>query len=412
MKQRALFLVLAFIFFEWLDFSLYLYLAKSVFAKEFFPASNYSLILSFTLFAAAYFARPLGGWFFGRAADLNGRRHPMLLSAALMGIATLGICILPNYQQIGLAATWGLLLLRIAQALALGGEINTSAMFLVEHHPTKPLIAGGLVAVSSALGMFVGGSLASLLQLINFEQAWRVVFAIVGLLSLWICRLRKQLTESPEFQKNYAKEIYPWRPYWQGLVNIAAMGVFVSVMVYICNVFWVSFAVDQQFMTRTQCSWLGSLAQFISAALALPVAYFSRPQYAYRLIQVSMLILMLTAPLLFHFTTLHYRSATLLFLLAYALSNSLLCAALYYFLYLQLPSQYRCRGVSTIWALAASVGAISLPLAEQAKIMGVLWLPGMFVSITACVCLMLLHFSHENSKPLLAAWRPSLPVAD
>lgn len=144
-------------FFEWLDFSLYLYLARSVFAKEFFPASNYSLMLSFALFAAAYFARPLGGWLFGRAADLNGRRHPMLLSAALMGMATLGICLLPNYQQIGLAATWGLLLLRIAQALALGGEINTSAMFLVEHYRRKPLIAGGLVAVSSALGMFMGG---------------------------------------------------------------------------------------------------------------------------------------------------------------------------------------------------------------------------------------------------------------
>ncbi|OCH99415.1 hypothetical protein A8135_06940 [Legionella jamestowniensis] len=412
MKQRALFLVLALIFFEWLDFSLYLYLARSVFAKEFFPASNYSLMLSFALFAAAYFARPLGGWLFGRAADLNGRRHPMLLSAALMGMATLGICLLPNYQQIGLAATWGLLLLRIAQALALGGEINTSAMFLVEHYRRKPLIAGGLVAVSSALGMFMGGALASFLQFIDYEQAWRAIFAIVGVLSLWVCRLRKQLTESPEFQTSSSKEVFSWRPHWQGLINIAAMGIFVSVMVYICNIFWVSFAVDQQFMTKAQCTWIGSLAQFISAALALPVAYFSRPYQVFRLIQASMLILIPTAPLLFHFTALHYETATLLLLTTYALSNSLLCAALYYFLYLQLPPQYRCRGVSTVWALAASIGAISLPLAEQAKIMGALWFPGLFVSITALVCLVLLHFSNEVNKQPARIWRQVFSSVD
>ncbi|CEK12199.1 MFS transporter [Legionella hackeliae] len=412
MKKRALFLVLALVFFEWLDFSLYLYLAGAVFAKEFFPASNYSLMLSFALFAAAYFARPIGGWLFGREADLNGRRHPMLLSAALMGVAMLGICLLPGYEQIGLWATWGLLLLRITQALALGGEINTSAMFLVEHSPGKPLIAGGLVAASAALGMFMGGALASLLQWFSLNHAWRVVFAVVGGLSLWVCCLRKQLTESPEFQKNQSKAIHPWQHHWRGLVNIAAMGIFVSVMVYICNVFWVSFAVDKQFMTKLQCAWMGSFAQLISALLALPIAYFSRPQHVYRLIQGSMVILMIVAPMLFHFTASHQTIAVLFSLSGYALSNSLLCAALYYFLYLQLPPKYRCRGVSTVWALAASVGAISLPLAEQAKLVGALWLPGLFVSTVALICLILLHFSAFSGKKRTNSLPTALPIID
>ncbi|KTC85025.1 MFS transporter [Legionella brunensis] len=400
MKRSALVLVLALVFLEWLDFTLYLYLAKSVFAKEFFPASNYSLLLSFALFAGAYFARPVGGWLFGREADLNGRRVPMVFSAALMGIATLGICILPSYSQIGIWATWGLLLLRIAQALAIGGEINTSAMFLVEHHPHKPLMAGGMVAASGALGMFVGGAFASILQTMNFHNAWRVVFAIVGSVSLWVCRLRKQLAESPEFQKSQPKEATPWQKHWRGLLNIAAMGTFVSVMVYICNIFWVSFAIDNQLMTKVQCAWIGSLAQFSSAMLALPIAYFSQPKHAYRLVQASMVVLIIAAPLLFYWTAYHDKIGVMLSLLGYVLANGLLCAALYYFLYLQLPSRYRCRGVSTVWALAASIGAISLPVAEQAKMAGAIWAPGLFVSIAAILCLTLLALSNQAKKPL------------
>ncbi|WED42968.1 MFS transporter [Legionella cardiaca] len=396
MRRSALLLVLALVFLEWLDFTLYLYLAKSVFAKEFFPASDYSLLLSFALFAGAYFARPVGGWLFGREADLNGRRLPMVLSAALMGMATLGICLLPGYAQVGLWATWGLLLLRIAQALAIGGEINTSAMFLVEHHPTKPLLAGGMVAASGALGMFMGGAIASVLQVTNFHDAWRLVFAIVGGLSLWVCRLRKQLAESPEFQKKQPHTQYQWRNHWRGLLNIAAMGTFVSVMVYICNVFWVSFAIDSQLMSKVQCAWAGSIAQFAAAFIALPIAYYSQPKHCYRLVQSSMLILMITAPLLFYFTAQQSKAGVLFSLLGYVLADGLLCAALYYFLYLQLPSQYRCRGVSTVWALAASIGALSLPLAEQAKMAGALLGPGLFVSATAIACLVLLHFSREK----------------
>lgn len=189
MKQKALILVLALVFLEWLDFSLYLYLAKSVFAAKFFPLSVYSLELTFALFAAAYFARPVGGWLFGRKADLSGRRNPMVFSAALMGLATLGIALLPGYAQIGLWATWGLLLLRMAQGLALGGEINTSAMFLVEHHPQRPLLAGSLVAAGGAFGMFIGSALATLLQYISqyrcrgVSTIWAVAagFGAVGL---------------------------------------------------------------------------------------------------------------------------------------------------------------------------------------------------------------------------------------
>ena len=402
MKRTALFLVLSLVFLEWLDFSLYLYLAKVVFANEFFPVSANSLMLTFALFAAGYLARPFGGWLFGRQADLTGRRKPMVFSAALMGLATIGICVLPGYAQIGLLATWGLLVLRIAQGLALGGEINTSAMFLVEHHSHNPLIAGSFAAISGALGMFVGGVLAALVQYTTVSWTWRVVFAVVGGLSLWVCRKRKQLQESPEFRyEPVQKGFAVWRLHWRGLLNIATVGVYVSVTVYICNVFWVSFAIDTQLWSSVQCTWTGSFAQLASALLALIIARFAKREWNSYLLQASMLTTAFSAPMLFYFTSQNLAYMVLLSLLGYVLANALICSSLFYFLYLQLPPHCRCRGVSTIWALAASVGAFSLPFAQQMVTFAhYYWFPGLWVSIIAMMALASLRLNHPFQNNL------------
>lgn len=388
MKKSALLLVLALVFLEWLDFSLYLYLAKSIFASQFFPASSFSLTLSFGLFTVAYFARPLGGWLFGGRADNFGRRSPMIASSALMGFATIAICLLPSYAQIGLWAAWGLLILRALQGLALGGEINTSAMFLVEHHPKRPLLAGSFVAASGAAGMFTGAAFAALLSFSGFDNAWRLVFALIGGLSLWVCCLRKQLKESPEFKKHKSLPITHWWLYWRGLWHIAVAGLFVSVSVYMCNVFWVSFAIDNALWGKTQCVWIGALAQLASALLALPIAWFSKPFWAQGLMRLSMMIMIATAPVLFYCTNNHCLIGVIVALMGYVLANGLLCAALYYFLYQQLPALCRCQGVSLVWAIAASIGTISLPLSQQAISYGLTWFPGALVSLIAILCLL------------------------
>ncbi|MBL7481275.1 MFS transporter [Legionella bononiensis] len=383
MNRKALLVVIALVFLEWLDFSLYLYLAKSVFAKNFFPPSNYSLMLSFALFATAFLARPLGGWLFGRSADGYGRRTPLIFSAALMGMATIGIALLPGYEVIGISATWGLLLLRIAQGLALGGEINNSAMFLVEHQSHKPLIAGSFVAASGAAGMFLGGATAALVQSAPIDGLWRVIFVLVGLLSLWVCSLRKKLTESPEFIANKSPIRQIIREEWPGIINISIMGAFVSVTVYICNAFWVSYATDQGIGSPVVCAWAGSIAQLMSALLALPIARYTPPTKVLFLLRNSMIAAFFGAPVLFMFTASGSVTGVLLGLVFYVMANGLLCSALYYFLYLQLPAQYRCRGVSTVWAISASLGAISLPAAEQAHIHHMTWLAPLWVSFIA-----------------------------
>ncbi len=391
MNRKALHIVLALVFLEWLDFSLYLYLAKSVFANTFFPPSNYNLVLSFTLFATAFLARPLGGWFFGRSADSTGRRMPLIISAAMMGLATIAIALLPDYSIIGISATWGLLILRIAQGLALGGEINNSAMFLVEHQSRNPLVAGSYVAACGAGGMFVGGAIAALLQMAQINGLWRVMFLVLGFISLRVCQLRKKLQESPEFTPNQTKIRQIIKEQKTGIINIALLGVFVSVTVYICNAYWVSYATDKGVWSPIGCAWAGSIAQLLSALLALPIARLCHPSQVRQLLHASMLGGFIGAPLLFLFTAYGSVPGVLLGLSLYVITNALLCSSMYYFLYLQLPAKYRCRGVSTVWALAASIGAISLPLAEQANLHQMPWLAPLWVSSVAFIAFLLLY---------------------
>lgn len=382
MKRPIVLTVLAVNFLEWLEFSLYLYMAKSVFAREFFPSSSHSLMLTFAVFAAGYLARPLGGWVFGRAADLNGRRKPMMLTAGLMGMAMLGICLLPGYALIGAVATWLLLLFRLLQGLALGGEINTSAIYMIEHHNKNPMLAGSLVATFGALGMFFGGVLAALIQYSDVGWLWRVVFAAVGCISLWVSSLRKQLSESPEFDGRQNLTVKAlWQRHWQGMVNIAAVGAFVSVTVYICNIFWLAFAAQLQMWPNVLCVWIAAFAQLGSALIAIPIARAAEPRQGQQLLQLSMLTIAISAPLLFYFTLHKLSFGIWLGLSGYVVGNGLLCASFYYFLYQQLPTQYRCRGTSIIWALAASIGALALPIAQQAVAASHLyWVPGVIVS--------------------------------
>lgn len=330
----------------------------------------------------------------------------MIFSAALMGLATIGMCFLPSYAQIGLLATWGLLLLRMAQGLAIGGEVNTSAMFLVEHNPQRPLFTGSLVAVSCALGMFIGGACATVLSYFSYANAWRFVFAAVGLLSLWVCGLRKKLRESPEFiAKPLEHSVVRWRQHGRGLINVFVMGIYVSITVYICNIFWVSYAIDCQLWSRTSCVAVATVAQLLSALIAIPIGLLARSSQVYRLLHASMIVLCITAPLLFYSTTIQNTPAVFASLLGYAMGNGLLSSSLFYFLYLQLPVNLRCRGVSTFWAIAASFGASTLPLAQHLVSKGILWFPGVLVSIVAVGALLLCRRCEKHKQNRLCERR-------
>ena len=122
--------------FEWYDFFIYGTLA-AIIGRLFFPAGNETLqfLLALASFAVGFGFRPLGAVLFGYLGDRLGRKYTFLITITLMGVATAGVGLVPSYAAIGMAAPVILILLRIAQGLALGGEYGGAAIYVAEHAP-------------------------------------------------------------------------------------------------------------------------------------------------------------------------------------------------------------------------------------------------------------------------------------
>ncbi len=194
--------------FEWYDFYLYGLLA-TIISAQFFSGVNETtgFIFALAAFAAGFAVRPFGAIFFGRIGDMVGRKNTFLVTMGLMGLSTFVVGLLPSYASIGVAAPIMLLVMRLIQGLALGGEYGGAATYVAEHAPNnKRGLYTSFIQTTATLGLF-----AALLVVIGTrtwlgEEAfkdwgWRVPFLISIVLlavSMWI---RMQLNESPVFQK-------------------------------------------------------------------------------------------------------------------------------------------------------------------------------------------------------------------
>jgi MFS family permease len=194
--------------FEWYDFYLYGSLAV-FFGGLFFPKTNPTaqLLSSLAVFGAGFAVRPLGAFVFGYLGDLIGRKYTFLVTMATMGLSTAFVGFLPTYASIGLVAPLLLVLLRLAQGLALGGEYGGAATYVAEHTADSERgYRTAFVQTTATLGFFLSMGVIGSLRVLVGEDAfkswgWRVPFLLSFVLlgvSLYI-RLRMQ--ESPLFAK-------------------------------------------------------------------------------------------------------------------------------------------------------------------------------------------------------------------
>ncbi|MBQ0933107.1 MHS family MFS transporter [Ideonella sp. 4Y16] len=194
--------------FEWYDFYLYGSLA-AIIAKQFFAGLDPTSAFIFALlaFAAGFIVRPFGALVFGRLGDMIGRKYTFLVTILIMGLSTFIVGILPNYASIGVAAPVILIVLRLLQGLALGGEYGGAATYVAEHSPHgKRGAYTAWIQTTATLGLFL--SLMVILGTRTFtgEEAfaqwgWRVPFIVSIVLlgiSVWI---RLSMNESPAFKK-------------------------------------------------------------------------------------------------------------------------------------------------------------------------------------------------------------------
>jgi hypothetical protein len=199
--------------FEWYDFYLYGSLA-AIISKQFFAGvsnANTAFIFALLAFAAGFAVRPFGAIVFGRIGDMVGRKVTFLLTIMIMGLSTTVVGLLPGYAKIGVAAPVLLILMRLLQGLALGGEYGGAATYVAEHAPHgKRGAYTSWIQTTATLGLFL-----SLLVILGCRTAlgteqfeawgWRIPFLVSLILlgvSVWI---RLKLNESPLFQQMKAQ---------------------------------------------------------------------------------------------------------------------------------------------------------------------------------------------------------------
>ena len=193
---------------EWYDFYIFGSLA-GVIGKHLFPSDSgaSALINTLAIFAAGFIVRPFGALFFGRLGDLIGRKYTFLLTLVLMGGSTFLIGLIPSFESIGYAAPILVLLLRLIQGLALGGEYGGAATYVAEHAPPgRRGFFTSWIQITATLGLFLSlGVIVLTKNLLGAEAfgdwGWRIPFLISILLVVVSIYIRMRMHESPQFAK-------------------------------------------------------------------------------------------------------------------------------------------------------------------------------------------------------------------
>lgn len=197
---------------EWYDFYIFGSLAATI-SPLFYPPGNdtFAYIAYLATFAVGFIVRPFGALFFGRIGDIVGRKYAFLVTLLIMGGATAIIGFLPTYEQIGIVAPIILLLTRVAQGLALGGEYGGAAVYVAEHVPdNRRGFYTSFIQITATLGLFM--SLAVILIIQNMMSpdqfggkaegiaGWRIPFLLSIFLVVISLYIRLRMKESPIFQ--------------------------------------------------------------------------------------------------------------------------------------------------------------------------------------------------------------------
>ncbi|MFF9217149.1 MFS transporter [Streptomyces viridosporus] len=193
---------------EYYDFSVYGFLALTL-APLFFPQQDpaTATLSALALFASSYVVRPVGGWFFGILGDKRGRRFSLVATVLIMSAACVAMGLLPTHADIGIAATVAIVLVRLVQGFAAGGEIGGAATYVAELAPPgRRGLYGSSTAIGATLGFAVAAAVVGAVRLglspeTMASWGWRVPFllsAVFAVLALWA---RFRIEDSPKFRE-------------------------------------------------------------------------------------------------------------------------------------------------------------------------------------------------------------------
>jgi MFS family permease len=370
---------------EWYDFFLYATAASLVFNQAFFPSQS-SLVgtmLSFATFAVGFVVRPIGGFVFGHIGDRIGRKKTLALTMVLMGGATALMGVLPTAAQIGVLAPILLLLLRIVQGFALGGEWAGAILLAVEHSPPRRRgFAGSVPQIGLALGLALGTGVFALLQVLLPDAAfetygWRIAFLLSVVLVVFGFIVRWKATETPAFEKIRDEESLaaaPLRDVFRppalrstvlGLLSRWGEGAAFNTW----GVFAISYATGTLHLERVPVLTAVTVAALVMAAL-LPVSGLLVDRFGARSVYAAGIAAYAVAvfPVFALFNTGSLAAYALGMVLVFGVIHALFYGAqgtLYASLY---PARVRYTGLSTVYQLSGVYASGLTPLILTALI--------------------------------------------
>lgn len=279
---------------EWYDFYIYATAAALVFGKIFFPSTTgfYGTLAAFGTFAVGFFARPLGGAIFGHIGDKIGRKKSLVITLLMMGMVTILIGLLPTYATVGIWAPIMLVLLRVVQGIAVGGEWGGAVLMAGEHSPDKKnrTFFASFAQLGSPAGLILSMLMFKLVTGLSDEEflswGWRVPFLFSAVLLIVGFVIRLSVNESPDFvaeQQAQVKRVKPAKaPLWQVLTGapkllILAVGANVLGIAgfYFTNTFMMAYTTQYVGLNRAvilDCLLVVSIMQFFITPLSAWIA--------------------------------------------------------------------------------------------------------------------------------------------
>ena len=398
---------------EWLEFTLFAYLAHIIAPHFFLDGSTLSAQLkSYMVFGSSYLARPFGAFVFGYIGDKAGRVKVLQSSLIIMSLTTALIALIPSHKEIGFFSPLFLLVLRILQGFSVSGEFSSSQLILIEEFGRKkPFLFGAFGPFSASLGMLLGSFLASLVYSgILPENSWHIAFLGASSLGFLGHFIRKNFHETEAFQKIQKLKSFEKHPPLAALTKnpfafflcfLSAM--FISNFVYLGSFFFEKLALLETQLPAFETHLTIIYGQALATLTMVLVAPFIQKEKALYLCISSLGYATLLSPLMIYCSV--SGSFALLFLgqSLYGVINGVISSLLLTFVSLQFPPQTRLSGWGLSWSLGAAIfGGTSLTLGEILRSNGYPLLIGFYISMSALLPFLLLVIKkrkpHEFKK--------------